>query len=104
MLRAKASERVRGPVWDLRRPRATYEARRGLAIACGAKGDPGVAGARGSASNVTVLIPPHLSGIPFVGRWSFMGLCFVGGTLESPPALGGGGTLVKLSGGTCQGV
>ena len=33
--------------------------------------------------------------VPLVIHW----LCFVGGTPESPPAPGGGGTLVKPSGG-----
>ena len=46
-----------GQSGNLRRPRATYEARRGLLIARGGKGDSDVAGARGLASNVTELIP-----------------------------------------------
>ena len=84
MLRAKASKRVRGPVWYLRRPRATYEARRGLAIACGGKGDSDVAGARGLASNVTELIPPHLR-----YRWSFTS-CASWAVPWNPPLLWAG--------------
>ena len=51
---------------------------------CGGKGDPDVAGARGLASSVTGLIPPHLR-----YRWSFMG-CASWAVPWNPPLLWAG--------------